>query len=163
MAFRQMTPIQKHAEVFLAAGDNVAVLLVWVGLAIGSVLLAWVGAVIIALRPFAVIARGPAGNLSVEAVVASGVIMIVMQFMVGGAVYAIFNWPEALEVLRTPNLLIDGVYPWQGGVPQSDLVQYGLYGILWAKTLFCMIFGIPGATYQVLEYETGNQSVDQYR
>lgn len=156
---RTLTKIAYTAELHLACAELIGVVLVWIGLAMSFPPLIWVGAITIATEPIALFFSQPLNSSPIfegpdplEAI-GTRYSFTFGQFLVGIVIYVIFDWSVLFELWgqlsSAPtedrlSLLVSS---------SEEPIQYGLYSILWFKTVSGLLFSLIGSATQVLNNE----------
>lgn len=163
MPYRDLNKAQWRAETYLAISDLWFVLSAWIGLALSIKPLIYLAVFLLILKLPARLVRGDAkysGTVSESIIL--GLVFLAFQFFAGVLVYIILNWSVVAEwasaLLKGQPSIADLFY---SEVTLAAAV-YGLYGVLWFKTALVGFLTIPGATQQVLLYETGRESPEQW-
>lgn len=163
MAYRDLTKAQWRAETYLAISDLWFVLGTWIGIALSIEALVYFAVFLFILRLPARVIRGDTKySGAVNEWIVFGAIFLAFQGFAGVLVYVILNWSAVVE-------WASGLVNEQMAIAESfysevtlEAAVYGLYGILWVRTALVTFLTIPGATQQVLLYETGRESPKQW-
>lgn len=163
MAYRDLTKAQWRAETYLAISDLWFVLGAWIGIALSIKPLIYFAVFLFVLKLPAMFVRGDTKSSGgINEWMVNGLAFLAFQFCTGVLVYAFLNWDDVLELGLS---LVEGQIP-LASLFHSEVILsaavYGLYGVLSVRTALVAFLTVPGATQQVLLYETGRESPEQW-
>lgn len=155
MGYRTLTRVQYLAEMCLATCNLLGALIIWIALALDLPPLIYIGIGLFALDLLALLFHLNERDVGRLQLLGYAIAVLQVQFLLGLAAFAALNWPYVAESYQ----LILAADPEQRlmllieyGAP---ILRYGLFGVLWCKTLIALVFGVFMPLARLLDYETG--------